>query len=145
MSRLLIALLLLRGLLLFQQVWASGEHEPGACPMQSWDNKTGPNEIWWKAVTACNDHPAEELQHSVFLQEFDWNTWTWREEYIYPIRWRSRDDADWIANSDFREVEPGGGLACYRIRTHHFVVEWSKGNPPPLIEGKNSYSLAQCY
>lgn len=141
MSRLLIALLLLLGLLLVGQVWASGEHEPGACPMQSWDNKTGPNEIWWKTVTACNDHPAEELNHSVWLQEFDWNSWTWSEEKMWPIYWEAHDNTDWSAASRYREVEPGGGLKCYRIRTAHFVVEWSK----MFVDNKNSYSLGQCY
>lgn len=146
MSRTLIALLfLLLALGLTVPVWANDAHAPGACPAQSWDQKTGPTTLWWKALTACNDHPADEIQHSVFLQQFDWNSWTWSEEYLWAIYWTSQYDTDWVAVSRYREVEEDGGYGpgynCYRIRTHHFVVEWDKR----LMSDGNSHSWGWCY
>jgi hypothetical protein len=144
--RLALALgLLLVGLLLYETVWASGGHAVGACFGQSWDNKTGPDEIWWKTVTACNDHPAEELQFSVDFQTFNWDDWTWHGR-VSPIFWHtSVNPSSFLADSGYRTVDPGGSMACYRIRVVHFAVEWTKGGLNNLSLEAHSVSWGECY
>lgn len=120
---------------------ASSGHADGACPAQSWARKTGATELWWKVVTACNDHPAQELQHGVNLQIYTWGTATWHDIELVPIYYESQLNASWVATSRFRQVIPYLGIACYRIRTHHFVDEHTKG----LHADGDSFSLQYCY
>ena len=140
--RVAILLVLLLGVLVAAEVLAAGDHAAGACPVGSWDNKTGANEIWWKAVTSCTDHPAEELVHDICLQVFDWNTWAWRDRYVWGVIFgESSYNSGFIAESRFRTVEDYRGLLCYRIRTYHRVIEHSKR----LLGEGYSYSLGQCF
>ncbi len=141
----LIALLiLLFAYGLVEQVWASGAHDYHACPEQSWDEKTGPSQFWWKTVTACNDHPAQELNYEGYLQKFVWTSpWSgyWRDS-VLDIYGGAEFDSSWAAQSGFRPVEgAGGGLTCIRVRTHHFIVEWRKF----WYRESDSYSWGQCY
>jgi hypothetical protein len=118
---------------------ADSAHEPGACPSQSWSQKTGPEQIWYKVVTACNDHPAEELNFRAWLQYYDWEDARWRD--WWGLAGGGRLDTDFYAFSRYRDVLAYKGAACYRIRTHHYVLEWGKGS---YSDGM-SYSLSQCY
>lgn len=122
-------------------VWAASDHGERACPAQSWDQKTGPSEIWWKAYTGCNDFPADLLQHQVYMQVWDWDEARWREMVIFSIFVSGADNASYLANSRYREVTPYLGIACYRVRVRHWVIEYEKG----MQSKGDSYSLGQCY
>ncbi len=139
-TRIVAAWLVIIGIWLFTlSADASNEHESGACPGQSWSQKTGPDELWYKAVTACNDHPAEELNHSVFLQYYDWEGGHW-EDWLIAFVGSSLND-DFYATSRYQDVLSYGGAACYRLRTHHFILEQRKF----LYSEGVSYSPSQCY
>lgn len=135
----LIGCLLVGVILLTSSVLAADEHEAQACPIQSWSQKTGPNEFWLKILTACNDHPAAELTHTGWLQYYDWDDLRWRS--LLMAIGGGRNDTDFFAQSRFRPVLEFGGMACYRVKTNHFVIEWYKDT---YAEG-TSYSTQQCY
>lgn len=124
----------------FGSVLAETLHGMDACPMQSYDQKTGPTTMWYKLVTACDDHPAQEIYHNVRLQVFDWDDWEW-DETFNPIFAESQYNVDWSAASRFREVEAFQGLLCYRIRSHHYVIEGDKG----YYTDASTYSWGDCY
>lgn len=135
----LVTCLLLAGALLAGTVLASNEHEAGACTAQSWSQNTGPNEFWWKVVTACNDHSASELTHNTYLQYYNWDASAWRDRLL--IFGGSRLWADFYGVSRFRVVPAFNGAACYRIKTRHLVIEWYKGGYSDVT----TYSTEQCY
>lgn len=112
--------------------------------MQTWDEKTGPEQIWWKTVTACNDFPADILQHQVYLQWFNWDSLTWEDKdwQVYPfgIFGGDRLNTDFYATSRYRTVDDYLGAYCWRIRVRHWVIEYTKG----MWDG-TSYSGGECY
>ena len=149
--RLLVAVcIILAALAAVRLVSASTDHIAGSCPAQSWASQSGPTELWWKAITACNDHQASELQHAIYVQVYDWDGAVTCEPETLPC-WRdttgiavfsgSNYESWFLATSRYRQVTPYQGLACYRIRTHHFIVEPQKG----LMSDGNSYSTQHCY
>ncbi|OGO52188.1 MAG: hypothetical protein A2148_02900 [Chloroflexi bacterium RBG_16_68_14] len=141
----MFALLLLVGLLVVAGVEAADQHADDACPAQSWSLKTEPEQFWFKVVTACNDHPAQELEHIVFIQYFDWSAGQWVDHPGWPPPFGtfggSRLNTDFYGSSRYRQVTAYGGYACYRVRTKHWVIEWSKN----WYREDESYSLGQCY
>ena len=131
----------LLALVLLEQVWAANDHAAGACPAQSWDSKAGPDQFWWKALTSCNDHDAQELQHGINLQWFDWDDSLWKDRYVSPTFLESSLNTDFLAESRYRTVDTYYGLLCYRIRTYHSVFEHTKG----FRSQGNSYSWSRCF
>jgi hypothetical protein len=141
MRRLILLLVALLALAAFVRVVdAASDHADGACPVASWTNKTGPTTLWWKTVTACNDHISGELQHNVHVQIWDWDELRWKD-VTFAVFVGSEYDVWFMGTSRYREVTPYGGAACYRIRTHHFVVEAEKY----LMADGDSFSLQHCY
>jgi len=131
--------LLLAGLFLYETVWADADHAEGACFAQSWDQKTGPAEFWWKSATGCNDHPAGVLAFDLQLYRFDWNLWRY---YGLAQRYGETQYYESFAGaSRYWAVEENGGMYCYRIQTYHFIEEPMKG----LSDEGDSYSSGECY
>lgn len=135
----LIACILLIGAVLASSVLADDEHGENACTGQSWSQETGPNEFWWKVVTTCNDDVASEVAHSIRLEYYDWDDNTWRTSLL--IFSGSRLWVDFYATSRVRTVPDFHGMACYRIRTYHRIIEWWKD----MYSDGTSYSTEQCY
>lgn len=94
-----------------------------SCNKGSFDDKVDADTFWWAVIMDCSEIE-HELAVNTYLQKFDWSIWQWRD-ITFMIYGQSQLHNDWLSASRYRDVTPGGGLNCYRIRTVHLVVDES--------------------